>query len=74
MKQCNNTAQAETDIAETDTNVQQHTCNGNYHCQNGIRLHFITDSGADGLILNHGLIQIEFGSQLILQLGSLLHT
>ena len=43
MKQTGNTADTETDIAETEADIDQHADRRDDHCLDGITLHLVAD-------------------------------
>ena len=73
MEQAGNTADTETDIAETEADIDQHADDCYCYRQDRIGLHFITDGGADGLGSNQRLIYAEVIHKYLIQSLSLIH-
>ena len=72
MDQGNDAADAKTNVAETDPDVDQHAGDRHYHCDNGVALHFVTDRGADGLHRDQASVNSEIAYQTLLQSSSLI--
>ena len=73
MEQAGNTADAETDIAETEADIDQHADNCYCYRQDRIGLHLVTDGGADGLGGDQCLIHAKIIHEHLIQCLSLIH-
>ncbi len=73
MKQTGNTADTETDVAETEADIDQHADDCYCYCQDRIGLHFITDGGTDGLGGDQRLIHAKIIHEHLIQCLSLIH-